>query len=102
MEFIESALQKTKTFQLDQVIELILKIQEEESKKVKPKVTEHQKEYEYISYNCSACTFANTEKPGKSCIICGTAAPETAKILKENPINSQLKQQEEEKLQKEL
>lgn len=69
-----------------------MKIQEEESLKVKPKTQETEKVYEYISYNCSACTFANNENPGKACTICGTAAPESARILKENPINAQLKQ----------
>jgi rRNA maturation endonuclease Nob1 len=59
--------------------------------KVKPKVLEPVNEYEYVAYNCSACTFANADKPGKTCQICGTAAPESAKILKENPINAQLK-----------
>jgi len=60
----------------------VLKIQEEENSKPKAKVVTPVEEYEYISYNCSACTFANTDKPGKICSICGTPAPESAKVLK--------------------
>lgn len=92
LEHIEKALSQAKVLQTDQVLELVFQIQTEEAKKLPvPKQIEQIEEFEYVPYSCEACTFLNAEKPGKSCSICGTAAPESAKVIKVNPLAAQMK-----------
>lgn len=80
----------------------MLQIQAEEASKPKAKIVEPVEEYEYIAYNCPSCTFLNNENPGKNCTICGSPAPETAKVLKANPQLLLKKTEEDEKLKKEI
>lgn len=33
------------------------------------------------AYSCGVCTFNNFENPAKMCVVCGSEAPESAKIV---------------------
>ena len=76
-EQITKAFEKTqkKDFKIEDIIDIICQFPSEKQPKDEVKVAD-----QYKVFECTACTFLNTT-PGPVCTICGSQAPESAKVM---------------------
>ena len=80
-DLIEQAFTMTKKLDTQDVLDEVLKLQATLPPAKIEKLPEPTEEVTWKAYSCKVCTFNNFENPAKMCVVCGSDAPESAKIV---------------------
>jgi len=100
-DLIEQALTMTKKTDMQEVLDEVLKLQAALPPAKIEQTPEPTEDVTWKAYSCAICTFNNFESPAKMCVVCGSEAPDSAKIVSKilKPVDSAaIAKQEKERL----
>ena len=80
-DLIEQAFTMTKKTDMQEVLDEVLKLQAALPPAKIEQTPEPTEDVSWKAYSCTVCTFNNFESPAKMCVVCGSEAPESAKIV---------------------